>query len=101
MRLILLLRTWFLVIPLGGTVNSAITAEFMSRPAPGAVLHLQPIRVSHSRKHIILAIGVLVLLLLGVAPLVYTASGISPDSLTYPASVLFTILFAIQMWSWH
>jgi len=45
------------------------------------------------------ASAVLVLLLL--APLAYSAYHLSADSLIYPTSVVLTILFAVQIWSWH
>jgi oligosaccharide repeat unit polymerase len=48
---------------------------------------------------LIFASAVFVLLLL--APLAYSVSHFSADSLIYPTSVVLTILFAVQIWSWH
>ena len=47
----------------------------------------------------IFASAVLVLLLM--APLAYSAYHLSAGSLIYPTSIVLTILFAVQIWSWH
>ncbi len=71
----------------------------VSEPRRGSLRRFRGTLKNTKTPVLIFASAVLVLLLL--APLAYSAYHLSADSVIYPTSVVLTILFAVQILSWH
>jgi len=71
----------------------------VSEPGRGSLRRFRGSLKNTKTPVLIFTSAVLVLLLL--APLAYSAYNLSADSLIYPTSVMLTILFSVQIWSWH
>ncbi len=74
---------------------------FGSEPTPRTSSRRVPLGRGRGFKRTVLTLTAVVLALLLLAPLTCSVVSVSPESLIYPASILFIALFVAQLWSWY